>query len=262
MNLGSSRSIGSVLAALTTLVFFGCGSGASPQQATASIGAAGGTLRAGSAALSIPAGALASSTQVTVRELEPHHAGRAVRVEVELGGLRLAVPGQLAVQVDDSNGRVKMVHVENEVEHLVEVELEDRGHHAYKTSVTKAGAYEVEIEHLRACAAACGSNEECDDGVCKAHAEDRAGAACDAVCASGLECDDGACKAHGGRDAGAPAGGAACDPGCASGLECDDGICKPHGGAVTPGAPAPAACDPVCAAGLECDNGICKPHGG
>jgi hypothetical protein len=198
MTFASNKTLGNVLAALTTLVFFGCGSGASSPQATASIGAAGGTLRAGSVALSIPAGALPAATQVTIHELEPHHAGRAVRVEVEPGGLRLAIPAELSVQVDDTNGRVKMMDEDNDgAEHLAEVELEDLGHHSYKTSMAQLGAVEVEVEHLAACTTACAANEECDDGVCKAHVEDAAGAACDAVCASGLECDDGACKPHG-----------------------------------------------------------------
>jgi hypothetical protein len=230
MTFASNKTLGSVLAALTTLVFFGCGSGTPSPQATASIGAAGGTLRTGSVALTIPAGALSSPTQVTVHELEPHHAGRVVRVEVEPGGMRLAIPAVLAVRVDDSNGRVKMTLDDNGVEHLAQVELEDRGHHSYKTTMAQLGAYEIEVEHLRACSATCAANEECDDGVCKPHAEDRAGAACDSVCASGLECDDGVCKPHGGAAAGAPGAPAVCSPGCATGLECDDGVCKPHGG--------------------------------
>jgi hypothetical protein len=233
MTFGTSKTIGSVLAALTTLVFFGCGSGATSQQATGTIGAAGGTLTAGSAALTIPAGALASATQVTVHEVEAHHAGRVGRIEVEPGGLKLAVPAVLAVRVDDSNGRVKMFSDDGGAEHLAQVEVEDRNHHSYKTTVGQLGAYEVEVEHLQACSTACAANEECDDGVCKPHAEDAGAATCSEVCASGLECDDGACKPHGGDAAGAPAAPgapAACTPGCASGLECDDGICKPHGG--------------------------------
>ncbi|MFL5273117.1 MAG: hypothetical protein ACJ79E_13755 [Anaeromyxobacteraceae bacterium] len=232
MNFGTKKTLGSVLAALTTLAVVGCG-GASPStQNTATVGAAGGTVKAGSAALTIPAGALSSAVAVTVREVEAHHAGRAVRVEVELGGAQLGAPAQLAVQVDDSNGRVKMLSDDGATEHLAEVELEDKGRHSYKTGMSQSGAVEVEVEHLRACAAACAANEECDDGVCKPHVEDAVGAACDAVCASGQECDDGVCKAHGGA-AGDPSvvpGGAVCAPGCATGLECDDGVCKPHGG--------------------------------
>jgi hypothetical protein len=234
MNFGTKQSLGSVLAALVTLAVVGCGGASPSNQTTATVGAAGGTVKAGSAALTIPAGALSSAVPVTVREVEAHHPGRAVRVEVELGGSALATPAQLAVQVDDSNGRVKMLSDDNGTEHLAEVELEDKGHHSYKTSLSQSGAVEVEVEHLRACAAACAANEECDDGVCKPHVEDAVGAACSAVCASGQECDDGVCKAHGGGGAaGDPSvvpGGAACAPGCATGLECDNGVCKPHGG--------------------------------
>jgi len=189
--------------------------------------------------------------QVTLREAEPHHAGRVARIEVEPHGLQLSQAAMLSVKIDDSNPRVKMVSDDDQ---LAEVEVEDHVHHQFKTSMSKLGELEVEVEHGAVCDPACAANEECDDGACKPHVEDAA--ACSAVCASGLECDDGVCKPHGGDDA-AP-GAATCDPGCASGLECDDGICKPHGGVVTPG-PGPA-CDPACAAGFECDNGVCKPH--
>lgn len=245
--------IGSAIVAAATLVLFGCGSSGSPGSSTsASIGAAGGTLKIGRVALSVPANALSGDVRITVREAEPRHVGRAARVEVEPSGLRLAQPAMLSVKIDDSNPRVKLVSDDGQ---LAQVEVEDHAHHAFKTSVSQLGALEVEVEHGVACAATCAANEECDDGVCKPH--DEHAVACDAVCASGLECDDGACKPHGGG-AGGTAGATACDPGCASGLECDDGICKPHGGTVTPG--PGAACDPACAAGFECDNGVCQPH--
>ena len=131
-----------------------------------------------------------------MREAEPHHLGRATRIEIEPHGLELEHGALLSVQVDDRNGRVRMIQVENEIEHLVEIEIEDHARHAYKTTLSRLGSFEVEVEHARTCAVACNANEECDDGVCKPHMEDAPGAACDPVCASGLECDDGICKPH------------------------------------------------------------------
>jgi hypothetical protein len=219
-----------LLAAALALLAAGCGSSATsaPRASqSALVGAAGATLRAGAVTVTIPAGALSSDVQVTVREAEPHHAGGAARVELEPNDLPLAAPALVSVQVDDRNGHVKML---DDAGNAVQVELEDPNHHTFKTVEDRLGAIEVEVEHGAACATACAATEECDDGVCKPHVEDDPAAA-------------------------------VCSPVCASGLECDDGACKPHGGATAPGAtPVPAACSPTCASGLECDNGICKPH--
>ena len=180
-----------------SLAIVACGSESKPSTAQ-TVGAAGATLKAGAATLSIPAGALAQNTAVTLREAEPQHQGRVQRVEVEPHGLALAQPAHLSVQVDDSNAKVKM-HDGND--DLVEVEIEDRNHGVYKTSMHQLGEIEVELEHGRTCAPACSAGQECDDGVCKAHSEMEPG--------------------------GAP-GSATCNPACGTGLECDDGVCKPH----------------------------------
>jgi len=126
--------------------------------------------------------------------------------------------------VDDSNAKVKM-HDGND--DLVDLEVEDRNHGVYKTSMSQLGEIEVELEHGRTCTPACVAGQECDDGVCKAHEENEHARVCDPVCASGQECDDGVCKAHSELEPGG-GGTATCDPPCASGLECDDGICKAH----------------------------------
>jgi hypothetical protein len=216
--------------ASAALTLVGCGGAGSSgaTQSTATVGAAGATLRAGQASLSIPAGALASDTQITLRETEPHHVGRVARIELEPHGLALAQAAHLSIKLDDKNVKVKMLDDSTETEHLAEVEVEDRNHHQFKTSTSQLGEIEVEVEHGGTCAAACATNEECDDGVCKAHVEDAAAKACDPICASGFECDDGACKAHNEMEPGQAPGIASCDPACASGLECDNGICKPH----------------------------------
>jgi hypothetical protein len=217
------------LAAAIAIVASGCGAatGANARASqTALVGAAGGTLTAGAVTLTIPAGALRDDVKVTVREAEPRHAGAVARAEFEPNDLPLAANALVSVRVDDRNVHVKMV---DDAGQPVQVELEDPNHHTFKTVEDRLGAVDVEVEHGVACATACAANEECDDGLCKPHAEDATAVSCSTVCASGLECDDGACK--------------------------------PHGGAAAPGAaPAPAACTPACATGLECDNGVCKPH--
>ena len=212
-----------ILLAAASLVLAACGGGDKPTTGQ-TVGSAGATLKAGAATLTIPAGALSQDAQVTLREAEPHHPGRAERAEVEFGGRSLTQPARLSIKLDDSNAKVKM-HDGND--DLVDVEIEDRNHGVYKTSMSGLGEIEVELEHGRACTPACGTGQECDDGACKAHVEDAGAKVCDPICASGQECDDGACKAHGGAP-GDPPGAATCVPGCATGLECDNGICKAH----------------------------------
>jgi len=204
------------------LIFAACGGGSDKASTVQTVGAAGATLKAGAATLTIPAGALPANTQVTLREAEPQHQGRVERVEVEPRGMALQQPAELAVKVNDDNAKVRM-HGGND--DLVDTEIEDRNHGVYKTSMTSLGEVEVELEHGATCATACASGQECDDGVCKAHEEDDNAPTCTPVCPSGQECDDGACKAHGGTGGG---GTVTCDPACATGLECDDGVCKAH----------------------------------
>jgi hypothetical protein len=213
--------------AASCLAFAACGGGTSAPATARTVGPAGATLTAGAATLSIPAGALTSNTQVTLREAEPRHQGRAKRIEVEPHALALAQPARISVRVDDTNVRVKM-HDGND--DLMDVEVEDRNHGMYKTSMSELGEIEVELEHGQACSPACGTNQECDDGVCKAHVEDAGARLCSPTCASGEECDDGACKPHNEMEPGGPGAPAACVPSCATGLECDDGICKAHKG--------------------------------
>ena len=211
-----------IIAAATSLALAACGDG--KPSTTQTVGNAGATLKAGATSLSIPAGALTQSTEVTLREAEPQHQNRVQRVEVEPRGLSMAQPARLSVQVDDANAKVKM-HDGND--DLVEVEIEDHNHGVYKTSMHQLGEIEVELEHGRTCTPACGAGQECDDGVCKADDEDEHARVCDPVCDTGQECDDGVCKPHDEMEHGNPG---TCTPACATGLECDDGICKPHKG--------------------------------
>ena len=200
--------------------------GGSQPSTTLTVDRAGATLKAGVATLSFPPDAVTQSTQVTLREAEPRHAGRTHRIEIEPRGLALAQPARLSVHVDDSNVKVKMHDANDD---LVPVEVEDRAHGDFKTTMAQTGEIEVELEHGVACNPACSAGQECDDGVCKADDANEHAKTCDPVCASGQECDDGVCKAHSEMEPGAPGGPAACVPACASGMECDNGVCKPHG---------------------------------
>jgi hypothetical protein len=214
-----------LLAAASLALVAACGGGSNRASTAVTVGSAGATLKAGAATLTIPAGALAQNTQITLREAEPEHQGRVERVEVEPRGTTLAQPAHISVKVDDNNARVKM---HNGSDDLVDVEVEDRNHGVYKTSMSQLGEVEVELEHGKTCTTACTTGQECDDGVCKAHSEDAGKKTCDPICASGQECDDGACKTHNEVEGGPPGGTATCDPACATGLECDDGVCKAH----------------------------------
>jgi hypothetical protein len=216
-----------IASSAAALSLIGCGSSSSKPSTTQTVGAAGATLKAGVATLTIPAGAVAANTVVTLREGEVRQSGRHSRIEVEPRGLALASPGQLSVKIDDSNVKIRMV---DDSGGLHQVEVEDRNHHQFKTSLSHLGEIEVELEHGLTCAPACGATQECDDGVCKAHDESEHALVCAEVCASTQECDDGVCKAHDEMEHDATTGLAACTPGCATGLECDNGICKPHGG--------------------------------
>jgi hypothetical protein len=187
------------------------------------VGPLGGTISTGGAAtLTIPAGALATPTQITVTEAEPHHAGRTLRVEIEPHGQAVGLPARLAVRFDDSNAKVKLV---DDSGALHSVEVEDRNHGEYKTGMSQLGEIEVELEHGAACTPACAAGQECDDGTCKAHVEHPEAKSCSPVCDTGQECDDGACKLH--SEVEPHDVGATCVPACASGLHCDNGVCNP-----------------------------------
>jgi hypothetical protein len=217
------------LAAAAALTVLGCGSSSSQPSTTATVGTAGATLKAGVATLSIPPNALSQNTAVTVREAEPKHANRTVRVEVEPHGQALAVAAKLSIQVNDQNVKVKMV---DDNGGLNPVEAEDRNHHEFKTTMGQLGEVEVELEHGQTCATPCASGQECDDGACKAQTENANARTCDPVCDSGQECDDGTCKTHDAVESEHGGTAGTCNPPCATGMQCDatDSVCKVHGG--------------------------------
>jgi len=213
-------------AAGTALALIGCGSGSKPSTTQAVTASQGATLTAGSATLTIPAGALTKDTQVTLREAEPNHANRAARVEIEPHDA--LVSGKMAhvsVRVSDDNPKVKM-HSGSD-DSLEDVEVDDRNHHSFKTSMNTLGDVEVEVEHGLSCATACAADQQCDDGVCKAHND--AAKTCSAVCDVGQECDDGVCKTHDEVEVEHGGTPGVCSPTCGSGLVCHDGMCSAHG---------------------------------
>ena len=158
MILKNSNTMGVAVAA--AFVLLGCGSASKPST-TVTVGPSGtGTspLTAGAATLSIPAGALASDTQITLREGEVRNSGRAVRIEMEPNGLALGLPCKLSIQIGDANVKVKMVDDDGVMN---QVEVEDRNHHRFKTTMSHLGEIEVELEHGQSCTTACGATEEC-----------------------------------------------------------------------------------------------------
>lgn len=228
MTFKTSNSIPVVAAMALTLI--GCGGTSAKPSTTQTVTAsAGATLTAGAATLTIPAGALKSNTQVTLREADPKHTGRADRVEIEPHDALNVGPGleaHLSVKVSDSNPKVKM-HSGSD-DSLEDVEVDDRNHHSFKTNMTTLGDVEVEVEHGASCAAlsvACTATQECDDGACKDHND--AAKTCAAVCDTGQECDDGICRTH-------------------VEVETEHGTPDPH------------ACSPTCDAGFVCNDGLCS----
>ncbi|HET9598359.1 MAG TPA: hypothetical protein VFP65_22415 [Anaeromyxobacteraceae bacterium] len=218
-----------VTLAAAALVAAACGGSNTKPSTTKSIGATGGTLQAGSTTLTIPPNALSTSVDVTLREAEPKHSGSSQRIEIEPHGQALAAQAKLSVTVNDQNVKLKLVDDSGNVSN---VEVEDRNHNSYKTTMSSLGEVEVEVEHGATCSPACSSTQECDDGVCKAHSEDPSKRSCSTVCDSGQECDDGVCKTHSEVETEHGGTPGTCNPPCATGLECDttDQVCKAHGG--------------------------------
>jgi len=214
-------------AAALSLSLAACGGHA--ERSAGRIGPEGGSLSAGSVTLTVPAGAVSQPTDFALRQAPPG-ADAVLRVEVEPRGMVLRTAAVVSVRSDDA-ARLKLVEIENEVEHGLEFERHNQAEHAREAVVSRLGT--IEARHAAVCLAAC---------------------------EAGLECDDGVCKPHGADDGGvAPGSGGTCPAGWE--LDASDGVCKPHGGAIT-GTPPDAS--GTCPAGWELDasDGTCKPHGG
>jgi hypothetical protein len=212
------------VAAAAAVALVGCGSSSKASQTLPVVASVGATLTAGAATLTIPAGALTKDTTVTLREAEPQHHNSRFEVEPK-DALATGHEAHLSVKVNDSNPRVKM-HKGSD-DSLEDVEVDDRNHHSFKTNMSTLGDVEVEVEHGTACAAACATGQECDDGVCKEHND--AAKTCTTVCDTGSECDDGTCKTHNDFEIDHHGTPGTCSPTCDTGLVCHDGLCSAHG---------------------------------
>jgi hypothetical protein len=156
-----------LVAAFATLVT-ACAGGS---RSGGTVGPAGGTVTSASGvALVVPAGALSTSVDLHIVEVEPGN-GAMARIELEPRGTKLAAPAKLSFKLDDGNVVV------SEVEHAASGEVKhglSKQRHASSASgqveveveVTELG--EVEVEHGATCDVACDTGTACDDGVCTA----------------------------------------------------------------------------------------------
>ena len=217
-------------AAAAALALLGCGSSKPSTSATVVAGQPT-TLSTGTAALTIQADALPAGTAVTMKEAEPNHANRVLRLEIEPhNALANGKTAQVSVKVNNSNPKCKMHNGDDDS--LEDVEVEDHNHHQFKTSMTTLGNVEVEVEDGKTCASDCPTGQECDDGLCKLHND--AAKTCTDVCDAGSECDDGLCKTHlevetENETHGGQAGSTTCSPTCDAPAVCHDGVCSAHG---------------------------------
>jgi hypothetical protein len=141
-----------------------CAGGA---RTSGTVGPAGGTITSASGvSLRIPAGALSQPTELRLVETEPG-SGEMERIQIEPNDLKLALPASLTFKVQDGN--VRLAEVEHGPEGEVKTELEKHRHDSLgEVEVEVEHGAEVEMEHGAACATACDTGFECDDGVCKA----------------------------------------------------------------------------------------------
>jgi len=195
----TTTAIVSRLSLVASFALAACGGSPSAQRtvlASGRVGPQGGTVQSATARLDIPAGALRSEVEIHLLETEPHHG--VARVELEPRGLALAGRGHLSVRMPAGVGPLKMVGMENEVEHALEAEHENQTEHAREAEIEHLA--EIELRHQNVCDPACGTGFECDDGVCKAHVEDPNAPPPSGNCPAGQELDvsDGTCKPHGG----------------------------------------------------------------
>lgn len=159
-----------LIAALLAAALSACG-GASSGSAT--IGPRGGVVTTSTGfALSIPAGALSKETEIQVNEAEPRD-GATHRFELEPHDLPLQAKAHLSMKEGADDGPMKLVEMENETEQELENEHEDTAEHAREADIDHLGV--IEMRHQRACTTPCGAGFECDDGVCKPHAETGSG---------------------------------------------------------------------------------------
>jgi hypothetical protein len=189
-----------------------------PSSGSAVIGPKGGVVSTSSGfALSIPAGALSSEVEIHVTEVQPND-GSTHRFEIEPNDLPLQSKAHVSMKEGADDGPMKLVGKEGETEETLENEHENTTEHTREADVDHL--CDIEMRHQRTCNPGCDAGFECDDGVCKAHAEDPSTTTCNPACTTGFHCESGACVADP-NDAGP----------CPTGFELDpsDGTCKPSG---------------------------------
>jgi hypothetical protein len=200
------RTVAKAAVVVVAATVAACGGGAG-DSASGQIGPAGGAVTAAGVRVSFPAGALSKETQVTVTEL-PRREGEPRRVHIGPDDASLSKPATVMVSSDDGDASdEKLVEIEHgtegEVEHALETERNDAAEHGREAEVEHLG--EFELRHAKVCDPGCDVGFECDDGLCKPHAEDPAPVSSTTTCPAGLELDvtDGICKPHGGSGSGA-----------------------------------------------------------
>lgn len=157
--------------AVVAAVLSACGgSSGGGGSASSRIGPSGGTVSTGAVSLRVSPGALSTEMQITVSDVPGADGKR--RIEIEPGGVALAVPSTLSVKSDDGNASdERLVSIDDssgsEVEHSMAGEAENETEHAREVEIEHTGTFEDRPAH--ACTPACDAGMECDDGVCKPH---------------------------------------------------------------------------------------------
>ena len=134
------RNLRSVLVlSAAALLATACG-GSSPTAVTSQrVGASGAIVQAsGGLRVEIPAGALQQEIEIQIREVEPGR-GSVKEFQLEPAGHELAKAARISIATDDTSGRIRMVEVENEVEHGIEAEAHDAAGHEVSGEIHRLG---------------------------------------------------------------------------------------------------------------------------
>lgn len=196
---------------LAVLVATACG-GAKSDVTTTTLGSAGGTLKTANVRLDIPAGALHTPTQISLRETQGP-TGTVRRVDIQPGGLALAAPARVSIRDDGSQGPFRL---QNQQGSGLARYCQDGTWHQHSGDLGQLGT--VDLAHGAACSAGCAAGQHCDDGVCRT--QDAFCSQCGAACGpSG--CDGWMCGCCGGE--------CGCPDCCSGGQCCSEGHCCDFG---------------------------------
>ncbi len=176
------------------------------------LGPTGGTLRTANVRLDIPAGALQTQTQISIREMQGP-IGTVRRVEIQPSGLALAAPARISMRDDGSQGPFRL---QNQQGSGLGRYCQDPSWHQHSGDLSHLGT--VDLSHGAACNPACAAGQYCVDGVCRT--PDAFCSQCGAACGpSG--CDGWMCGCCGGE--------CGCPNCCSGGLCCSGGHCCDYG---------------------------------